>query len=306
MAKPFYSMEEVCKLLGKTQTQIRELVQAGALREFRDAGKVFFKAEDVEQLRGGPRPVEPAPSDSGEIILEPVPEPAAEAGDEALPSLAAAAGGTSIIGLEPLPEEEKAAAGTKKSDTAGPAGRVGVFDEDELEIDTDPMAKTQITAPAGGDQMTLESAGSGSGLLDLTRESDDTSLGAELLDEIYPGEEEAAPPRPATRAAPTPRAAEPEPEPVLAAAETGPAVAPVLVQVGDPHEGWCAGLLVGAVIMLAVAAAAVGGTLQGYLPDFARWLANRFWIFLAGSLLVVLVSALVGWFVNRAATPRRS
>ena len=29
--------------------------------------------------------------------------------------------------------------------------------------------------------------GSGSGLLDLTRESDDTSLGAELLDEIYPG-----------------------------------------------------------------------------------------------------------------------
>ena len=29
--------------------------------------------------------------------------------------------------------------------------------------------------------------GSGSGLLDLTRESDDTSLGAELLDEIAPG-----------------------------------------------------------------------------------------------------------------------
>jgi hypothetical protein len=33
----------------------------------------------------------------------------------------------------------------------------------------------------------LEGTGSGSGLLDLTRESDDTSLGAELLDEITPG-----------------------------------------------------------------------------------------------------------------------
>jgi hypothetical protein len=32
----------------------------------------------------------------------------------------------------------------------------------------------------------LEGVGSGSGLLDLTRESDDTSLGAELLDEIAP------------------------------------------------------------------------------------------------------------------------
>jgi hypothetical protein len=38
-----------------------------------------------------------------------------------------------------------------------------------------------------GDELSLEGVGSGSGLLDLTRESDDTSLGAELLDEIYPG-----------------------------------------------------------------------------------------------------------------------
>src|SRR5205085_11207552 len=37
------------------------------------------------------------------------------------------------------------------------------------------------------DQVNLEGVGSGSGLLDLTRESDDTSLGAELLDEIAPG-----------------------------------------------------------------------------------------------------------------------
>ena len=50
------------------------------------------------------------------------------------------------------------------------------------------MAQTQVTQPAvDQEQLALESVGSGSGLLDLTRESDDTSLGAELLDEIYPG-----------------------------------------------------------------------------------------------------------------------
>src|SRR4029079_13907742 len=46
------------------------------------------------------------------------------------------------------------------------------------------------TAISGGgmaDQISLEGTGSGSGPLDLTRENGDTSLGAELLDEIAPG-----------------------------------------------------------------------------------------------------------------------
>lgn len=56
------------------------------------------------------------------------------------------------------------------------------------------MAQTLVTnsptftpgSSGVGDDLTLDSVGSGSGLLDLTREADDTSLGAELLDEIYP------------------------------------------------------------------------------------------------------------------------
>jgi hypothetical protein len=51
----------------------------------------------------------------------------------------------------------------------------------------DPMAQTAISGGSMQDQISLEGTGSGSGLLDLTRESDDTSLGAELLDEIAPG-----------------------------------------------------------------------------------------------------------------------
>ena len=48
------------------------------------------------------------------------------------------------------------------------------------------MAQTQLS-PEMSDHVDLDSGRSGSGLLDLSREADDTSLGAELLDEIYPG-----------------------------------------------------------------------------------------------------------------------
>jgi len=307
MAKPFYSMEEVCAKLGKTPDQIRELVRAGTLREFRDAGKIFFKSEDVEQLTGGG----PAKGDSGEILLEPVEETLKSApGREAdLPPLVSpGSGGTSIIGLEPLEEEKKA---EHKEDTTVSTSGIGVFDEDEVEIDADPMAKTQITAGAIDDQVSLEGSGSsGSGLLDLTRESDDTSLGAELLDEIYPGEETAAAAEPEPRAkakAPPPRAPvaeeKAEAEPVLAEAAAGAVLVPT-AEVGDPLEGLFAGFLVASLILMAVGASVVGGVLQGYLPDFARGLTNYFWLFLGGASGIVLLSAGIGWFLGRAMIPR--
>ncbi len=64
---------------------------------------------------------------------------------------------------------------------------ISVFDADEID-EADPAAQTIMAdiPGSGADQLALESVGSGSGLLDLTREADDTSLGAELLDEIYP------------------------------------------------------------------------------------------------------------------------
>ena len=69
-----------------------------------------------------------------------------------------------------------------KEDTVITAEGISIFDEEDLEIESaDPLAKTQI-APSLEDQIAIDGVGSGSGLLDLTRESDDTSLGAEVLD----------------------------------------------------------------------------------------------------------------------------
>jgi hypothetical protein len=292
MAKAFYSMDEVCGLLGKSADEIRAMVRDGSLREFRDAGKVFFKAEDIEKLTGG----EGAKGETDEVALEPA--------EAELPGLTDSGEGTSIIGLEPVADEEEK---EDKEGTVITASGIGVFDEDELEIDADPMADTQITAPAAGDQVSLEGTGSGSGLLDLTREADDTSLGAELLDEIYPGEEESIEaPEAVAPAAEAEEEAEEEAEPVLEAAETGERVVAVYAAAGDPAEGLFAGLLVGALILLAVAGSVVAGVMQGYLPDYAEFLSNNFWFFLGGAVLVPVLSLVIGWVIGRAAVPRRA
>ncbi|MCZ6815473.1 MAG: helix-turn-helix domain-containing protein [Planctomycetota bacterium] len=87
--------------------------------------------------------------------------------------------GSDVIKLESADDVEKKA----KEDTRITSAGISVFDDDEMDIDSDPMGKTH-DAPAVED---FDAVGSGSGLLDLTRESDDTSLG-QILDVISPTE----------------------------------------------------------------------------------------------------------------------
>ncbi len=77
--------------------------------------------------------------------------------------------------------------GMKKDDTVITNIGISVFDEEDLEIAADPMAKTMLTSGCE-DHLGLDGSAGGSGLLDLTRESDDTSLGAELLEGIDMGD----------------------------------------------------------------------------------------------------------------------
>jgi hypothetical protein len=308
-AKPFYSLDEVCAKLGKSQDEVRALVRGGTLREFRDAGKVFFKADDIDKLAARAVPGPPGAEDSGEILLEPALEHPTDKGEPDLASLVDSSGGTSIIGLEPLPEEEE-----KKEDTVITAKGVGVFEEGEIESDTDPMAKTQITTGAT-DQVSLEGAGSGSGLLDLAREADDTALGADLLDEIYPGEEEGAT---ATAEAeeearaeevPAPAEQRVEEEEAAAALEEPEDLEELLAPAAavDTSEGMFSGLLIGALLLMALAATVVAGVVQGYLPDYARVLGDgsKFYFFLGGAVLTPVIALAVGWFIGKALTPKR-
>ncbi|MEK6798111.1 MAG: helix-turn-helix domain-containing protein [Planctomycetota bacterium] len=195
MAKMFYSTQEACQKLGKNEEQIKGLVREGKLREFRDAGSINYRVSDVDGLlkapgggvaaTSGSAPAKPTGaaaggSASGEIVLEPA--------DDSSIELAPAS--SDIMTLEGDDSADTTSGGraVKKANegSAVPSVGINVFDDDELDEHVDPLAQTAVSDVAG---LGIEGAGSGSGILDLTRESDDTSLGAELLDEIYSPDE---------------------------------------------------------------------------------------------------------------------
>ena len=149
MAKMFYTQAEAAAKLGKTPEELKAMVREGRLREFMDNGPVY-RIEDINKL-GGVSEASPS-SDADAVDLELV---------------------------------DESSAGASKEDTVITSAGISVFDDEDLQIEADPMAQTSITQSVD-DQVSLETTGSGSGLLDLTREADDTSLGAELLEEIYP------------------------------------------------------------------------------------------------------------------------
>ncbi|MEM1027186.1 MAG: helix-turn-helix domain-containing protein [Planctomycetota bacterium] len=161
MAKMFYTLEEASARLGLDAEAIKEMAASGKLQQFRDRDKLMFKREQVDSM---------ASVDDG-----------AEGSSLGIPLADAGPDDTDAISLA-----DSMAGDTEPDDPREGTG-ISVFDAGEVEP-ADPMAQTQVTQPQIDDEeLALESVGSGSGLLDLTRESDDTSLGAELLDEIYPG-----------------------------------------------------------------------------------------------------------------------
>jgi hypothetical protein len=151
MAKMFYTVEEAAAKLKKSADEVRAMAQSGQLQEFRDRDKLVFKKEQVDLLAGGDDVI--ALADSGEIPL---------ASDDSGSGAPAATGGAT---------KEKSG--------------ISIFEADETD-DSDPLAATQITSGVGGGFQT-DAGASGSGLLGMTQEADDTSLGAGLLDDVYGG-----------------------------------------------------------------------------------------------------------------------
>ncbi len=218
MAKMFYTLDEAKTALTKNEEEIKQYSREGRLREFRDGPRLMYKADQVEALKAelgggssGPRDqVDLGVSDTGAPIGL---VDSSRGGSGSMISLADSETGSGLgsglgsgigsgSGLRGLKDDTALAAdlglsgsmggvpspgrpgsGSGLSGTRG--GGINMLGETGMG-DTDPSAQTAINSSVS-DQVNLEGVGSGSGLLDLTRESDDTSLGAELLDEIQPG-----------------------------------------------------------------------------------------------------------------------
>ena len=206
MAEDFYTIQEVMEKLQKTEQEVQDLVKQGQLRQYMDAGKPMYKKGDVDTLTE-----EIVGLDISAIGLSP---------DDSEPALELEE--TSEIQLEPdesgpqpapdnieLPEDLKSEGGFGLSQIGDLSmadtnvGTVGINilsgTDDAFRLTEDTKAETQSADAAEIDEIenldadsNLESFGSGSGLLDLSLQADDTSLGA-VLDDILPtGAEEGA------------------------------------------------------------------------------------------------------------------
>ncbi len=180
MAGMFYSLQEVAAKLSKTEAEVQELIKQGRLREFRDGSNLLFKVDEVEALLSdtslGKASAKAKEKTEEEISLAPEP------GEKGSDSTAAAGEGVDV--LSEADDDYKLADDTLSETKLVP-------DEGGLE---DTLGSTKTTPGEAsleeieGD-VNLDTFGSGSGLLDLSLQADDTSLGG-ILDEIYTPEGE--------------------------------------------------------------------------------------------------------------------
>jgi hypothetical protein len=263
MAKLFYTLEEASSKLGKSEADVKQMVASGQLQEFRDRDRLMFKVDQVDLLAGG--------GDDDGLI------PLAESGELGTISLASDSG--TGMNLE------------SPKDQTG----ISIFDADSTE-EADPSAVTQITESMPT-ELSLETVGSGSGLLDLTREADDTSLGQDLLEEVRSRDGSTAS---ETQVEETESVALFE----TSAAESDVGAAPAAVLLAaEPYDGTWSGLsggiALGMVLVLAFTLALIiFGLTQGAGP-LAGAIAGNFWMYVAAAAAAIIIPALVGMFVGR-------
>ncbi len=380
MAGMFYSLEEAAQKLNKTPDQIKDMVKAGALREFRDGTNVLFKVDEIESLvaeAGAPaaESAVPEPPEFEDLELEPadaegldqelsdieIPElealepelgeaeeqtpkePKLEIPEAEEPVPAEPEMEIPEVPEPPTPEPEPAApaktpADTEEiflapetgapvipseltdADTALTGEGISVLGETDkdYEVTDDSMAETAGTLGATGTtpeasleeiegDVNLDSFGSGSGLLDLSLQADDTSLGG-ILDEIYTAESEDAeePAEAGTVEEVVAEADQMLSDEEFAAAQAGPEFAPVgraYIEAAPDRQSNILGMMlwVPLFIVLYTAIVAVAG-LRGVVPSILTSIQGFVWYVMIGLLVVALGWAGAAYWVTREVT----
>ncbi|HDZ69152.1 MAG TPA: DNA-binding protein [Phycisphaerales bacterium] len=173
MAGMFYSLQEVAEKLNKTEEEVKKIVKEGRLREFRDGPNLLFKIDEVEALM----------SETSITASEQIAAGTEQETDE------------DEISLAPeTTEEPTVESGLTGEETAISGEGINVLGETDhdYKLADDTMAETKAASDEASleeieEDVNLDTFGSGSGLLDLSLQADDTSLGG-ILDEIYTSE----------------------------------------------------------------------------------------------------------------------
>jgi len=267
----FYTLEETAEILGQSTDQVKGMVASGKLKEFRDRDNLIFKKEQVDLLAHN--------DDDG------IPLADSKGGSGLTLSLDDSGGGSGGIQIDESPKEKSG---------------ISIFDTEDLDT-ADPSAVTQVSN-TGVQELTMESVGSGSGLLDLTREGDDTSLGADLLEDVYQGEEGSGG-EGDTQAASGLFESTSAPSDVSSSNAMVGAGSMALVM-AEPYDGagsgFVGGAALGTIAILAVAISAVLLALVGVLDNpVVNMTTGNGMIWLLAGLGIVAVFTVVGWFLGK-------
>jgi len=289
MAKMFYTSQEAAEVLGKTEDDIIEMTKSGQIQEFLDRDQRMYKKEQIDLLAG-----------HGEEDEE-----AGNLNDSDIDMIGLADSNDVDVLME---SKEESVLGLEDSkETTG----ISIFDADELET-ADPAAATQVSDTIEPMEFSLDNAGSGSGLLDLTREVDDTSLGADLNmidEEIY-----------------SPTDGSGEASGMASGMESGIAgglggesgffdtgadeadatpasglAMPVAVEVYD--GGWSGagvGFALPAIVALFLTATILISLMTGSIATIADTLAGNYTVYIGAAAGVTIVLGIVGYFIGKA------
>ena len=226
-----------------------------------------------------------------------IPLAGSTSGGTAIPMAATGAGGTAHGMTAGGTAAGISASGLSGSMAGRSRGGINVFGTDDIGM-ADPSAQTAISGMDRnqGSGVNLETVGSGSGLLDLTRESDDTSLGS-VLDEIGPAG--------ATRTAPAIGGTEVGGSALAdigeSAVDRRPLAAPVMVQQLDRSAPAFAGAALAGFAAVLFAAFVLISTVVGAVPrDIVKSLTDMGLLVIAGiGLGLALLLFGVGWFAGK-------
>lgn len=309
MAGTFYTLQEAAQKLGKTESQVKDLIKQGKIREYRDGTKVLYKQDEINKLAEESDTIDlVADSEIGlelektaEIKLEPDMSPDS-------PKKPDSEGGFGLSQMGDL----------SMADTN--IGTVGINvlgdTDDHYKVTSDTKAETKAAELEEIESLdadaNLESVGSGSGLLDLSLQADDTSLGA-VLDDILPTGPD-IPAQAEAAAAPVDFAKEAEGllhEPGGAAEAAGPimaapvaaisngAAAPMGAQLvaiapPDPASNVYGIMMFFPLLALILAGIATTAGLRGVLPSIVKFLsyqglADINWGFIVAIVLLLTV-----------------
>ena len=377
MAGMFYSLQEAAEKLNKTEEQLKEIVQEGKLREFRDGPNLLFKIDEIEALMSEAEAAElevpafevdepeipAAEAEEEEAVELDFAEPEAEEEEdveldlaepdediselqalteEDVPSLSALEAELEEPEAEE-PEAPKPSESAADSDeillapeTGAPLMSNDLTDADtaltglgtsvlgetdqDYAITDDTMAETAIPTGTGGTtpevpleeiegDVNLDSFGSGSGLLDLSLQADDTSLGG-ILDEIYTAEDEGKELGEAegdSAAAVTADSDQMVSEDELLAPQTTPDMAPLaqaMIETAPDSQSNTLGMLLflPLAVVIYTSVVAVSG-LRGVMPSILGSIQAFIWYIMGGAAVVAgLVAVAAFMFTGERGT----